>query len=128
MGIAILSGVVESLDVGSRPTNGSNKWESHTPGTMTPVAPDPSVPSRFIACVSREQSAKTLQTTFGSLGTLGRSIEVRASENLKSVQQSDVVILWWAIYTDSVPSTNGRAAVNPSLLLPSFRSQVSRKR
>ncbi|KAJ7582866.1 pyrroline-5-carboxylate reductase [Mycena floridula] len=95
MGIAILSGVVDSLDVtsGLRSSAQSNKWESHTPGTVTPVAPDPSVPSRFIACVSRESSAKKLQNVFANLGPLGKSIEVVASQNLKSVQESDVTIL-----------------------------------
>ena len=92
MGIAILSGVIDSLHASPIP-NGSQKWESHTPGTLTPV-PDATVPSQFSACVSREESAVKLRKIFGSLGELGQNVEVLASRNLEAVQNSDVVILW----------------------------------
>jgi pyrroline-5-carboxylate reductase len=98
MGIAILSGVVASLDTVSRLVDGfeqPKKWESHTPGTVTPVnVSDATVPTRFIACVSRNESARKLSATFGGLGALGSSIEVVPSQNLASVQQADVIILW----------------------------------
>jgi pyrroline-5-carboxylate reductase len=95
MGIAVLSGVVASLD-GSSAQKVHPKWESHTPGTTTPTGPpDASVPSRFIACVSREESAIKLRTIFGSLGALGRTVEVVASQNLRAVQHADVVLLWY---------------------------------
>ena len=98
MGIAVLSGVVDSLDATSRSANHVQpaKWESHTPGTVTPVGPpDATVPSRYIACVSRQESASKLRTIFSSLGFLGSSIEVVAGENVKSVEQADVVLLWY---------------------------------
>ncbi|KAL0947050.1 hypothetical protein HGRIS_013192 [Hohenbuehelia grisea] len=95
MGVAVLSGVVASLEsqTGSRPH--TEKWESHTPGTLTPVGPpdDATVPTRFIACVSREQSGANLQKTFGGLGQLGGTVEVFVSRNLEAVQQADVVLL-----------------------------------
>ncbi|PPQ76627.1 hypothetical protein CVT26_012734 [Gymnopilus dilepis] len=91
MGIAILSGVIDSLHASPIP-NGSQKWESHTPGTLTPV-PDATVPSQFSACVSREESAVKLRKIFGSLGELGQNVQVLASRNLEAVQNSDVVIL-----------------------------------
>lgn len=100
MGIAILSGVVASLDPKA---TAKDKWETHTPGTMTPVsAPDPStsvisdpsLPSRFVACVSQDSSALKLQEIFSRLGPLGRSIQVISKDNLRAVQQSDVVLLW----------------------------------
>lgn len=97
MGIAILSGVVDSLDIEARSSLpvGLSKWESHTPGTLTPTgAPDASVPSRFIACVRLEDSAVKLRKRFGDLGGLGKSIEVVASQNLQAIQQADVVLLW----------------------------------
>lgn len=97
MGVAVLAGVVDSLDVPSRMahTLANNKWESHTPGTLTPTeAPDSSTPTRFIACVSRETTAIKLRSTFNSLGSLAQTIHVVASQNLASVQQSDVVLLW----------------------------------
>lgn len=98
MGIAILSGIVESLDDSKRSlSNGYPKWEVHTPGTLTPTAstPDPSVPSRFLACVSRESTAEKLVKILGAVGELGKNIEVFASRNIEAVQQADVVLLWY---------------------------------
>lgn len=99
MGIAITSGVIASLE--SRNPLHSNihaKWESHTSGTSTPVASadvDHSLPSRFIACVKREETARKLQKTFAELpGLAGPTVEVVADQNVSAVQQSDVVILW----------------------------------
>ncbi|KAH9063508.1 pyrroline-5-carboxylate reductase [Lactarius vividus] len=98
MGIAITSGVLASLDSQSslhRLGSGHPKWESHTPGTSTPTdvtEGDPTLPSRFIACVKREESAKRLRGTFRSL-TGGEAIEVTVGQNIAAVQQSDVVLL-----------------------------------
>ncbi|KII88585.1 hypothetical protein PLICRDRAFT_41774 [Plicaturopsis crispa FD-325 SS-3] len=101
MGVAVLSGVVDSLQspnleasLSSSTYRGVSKWETHTPGTSTPVGPpDESTPSRFIACVSREESARKLRETFAALGGLGSTVEVVASKNLESIQQSDVILL-----------------------------------
>ena len=101
MGIAITSGVLASLHAQS-PLHGINsrqpKWESHTPGTSTPIVADgddPTLPSRFIACVQREESARRLRETF--LAVLGGgAIEVIVGDNVSAVQQSDVVLLWYA--------------------------------
>ncbi|KAJ7905359.1 pyrroline-5-carboxylate reductase [Mycena olivaceomarginata] len=91
MGIAVLSGVIESLE----PTTiHGAKWESHTPGTLTPTGPpDASVPTRFVACVSREESAARLRTTFAALGPRGAAVDVHAAQNLAAVQTADVVLL-----------------------------------
>ena len=98
MGIAVLSGVIDSLDTTSTFRDSFPKWESHTPGTLTPVRslddPDNSIPSRFLACVSREETARKLKKTFGDLGQLGSAVEVFASNNVESVQRADVVLLW----------------------------------
>ncbi len=97
MGIAILSGVVASLESEHSSIHGlpMPKWESHTPGTLTPTDhDDASIPSRFIACISREESATKLRAIFGGLGRLGSSVEVVVSKNLYAVQQADVVLLW----------------------------------
>ena len=106
MGIAVLSGVVASLDSSqsqsqfhASPLPGAikraiPKWESHTPGTTTPVAsPDASVPSRFIATVRRAESANRLRGVFDALGSLGETVEVVSGENLMAIEQSDVVLL-----------------------------------
>jgi len=61
---------------------------------VTPVdTPDASLPTRFIACVSREESAKKLRATFGGLGPLGASIEIVSGQNVGSAEQADVVLL-----------------------------------
>jgi pyrroline-5-carboxylate reductase len=94
MGIAILSGVIASLE-SSIDRRSLPKWESHTPGTLTPTTEsiDMSTPSRFIACVSRQESVKTLNKTFSALP---RAVEVVASRNLEAVEQSTVILLWYA--------------------------------
>ena len=102
MGIAILSGVVQSLDPALRVAQGLEsvkleKWESHTPGTQTPTASnasDTSIPSKFIACVKSDLSAQKLKVVFGQLGGLGSQIEVATEQNVHSVSQADVVLLW----------------------------------
>jgi pyrroline-5-carboxylate reductase len=99
MGIAITSGVLASLDSQGplhRLISGHPKWESHTPGTSTPTnvnESDPTLPSQFIACVKREESAKRLRETFKSLAG-GEAIRVTVDQNIAAVQQSDVVLLW----------------------------------
>jgi pyrroline-5-carboxylate reductase len=97
MGVAILSGVLSSLD-----TNSSGpipKWESHTSGTVTPVAfveEDPALPSRFLACVSREVSARQLKPAFTEVSPLGAAVEICVANNVQAVKQADVVLLWSA--------------------------------
>lgn len=99
MGIAVLSGVIDSLDTSSRLFTNPSKWESHTPGTLTPVGPpDASVPTEHIACVSREASALGLRKVFDSLGAMGEAVQIFASRNLQAVQQSDVVLLWYELH------------------------------
>lgn len=96
MGIAILSGVLESLDAANRSLfNGLPKWEVHTPGTLTPTGtPDASVPTRFLACVNRESTAQKLVNVFAGVGDLAGKVEVVASKNVEAVRQADVVLLW----------------------------------
>lgn len=98
MGIAILSGVLASLESTSSQRTAA-KWESHTPGTTTPTLQSPldeSLPARFLACVSREESAKRLRDVFFSLGGSSPGVEVVVGGNVQAVQVSDVVILWYA--------------------------------
>jgi len=97
MGIAIASGIIESLDATKRSiSNGFPKWEVHTPGTLTPSGtPDPSTPSRFFACVKRESTAQRLVKVFASSGGPETKVVVYASKNVQAVSQSDVVLLWY---------------------------------
>ncbi|KAI0797934.1 pyrroline-5-carboxylate reductase [Abortiporus biennis] len=96
MGVAVLSGVLTSLDArANQQLFAPAKWESHTPGTVTPSgAPtDASIPERFIACVGREESAKRLKGVFLSQGSLGSSVEILVGRNVKAVQEADVILL-----------------------------------
>ena len=100
MGVAILSGVILSLESlnqhGGFISNGHQKWESHTPGTSTPIgAPDATLPDRFLACVNREQTVKRVTQTFHALGGRGTSVEVSMGKNVSAVQASDVILLWY---------------------------------
>ena len=96
MGIAVLSGVLSSLDSSS--SGPIPKWEAHTSGTVTPVAfveEDPALPSRFLACVSREVSARQLRPAFTEISRLGAAVEIHVANNVQAVKQSDVILLWY---------------------------------
>ncbi|KAL8677522.1 MAG: hypothetical protein Q9186_006064 [Xanthomendoza sp. 1 TL-2023] len=91
LGIAILSGILTSLS-----SLDSSDPSPSPSGTNTPAAqredenPPPQVPSRFIACVTRDASAKRVKT---ALSAHLSSVEVFKNENLKGVQQADVIVL-----------------------------------
>lgn len=56
---------------------------------------DQETPLRFVATVNRAESARKLRKVFLELGGVGPSVQVRqATENVKSVAESDVVLLW----------------------------------
>lgn len=101
MGIAIISGVVSSLQSNDNRSCSVPKWESHTPGTTTPTidTPDPTLPSAFIATVTRIESAAKLQKTFSLLGEPRSSIRIVVGQNLAAVQMADVVILWYGRFS-----------------------------
>jgi len=92
MGIAILSGVIASMESSAGPKPLRTKWESHTPGTSTPIDSefDPSLARRFIACVNRPETADKLRETFSGLRY---PVEVVTGQNLAAVREADVVIL-----------------------------------
>jgi pyrroline-5-carboxylate reductase len=113
MGVAIISGVIASLESSSsklihdhatKANSSYNKWESHTPGTSTPTihSPisessmnDPTIPTRFIACVSRKSSVTNLEGVFSKLGQMGEKIEIYQGRNVEAVKQANVILLWY---------------------------------
>ena len=122
MGISIISGVIASLESSTSHLSNSQtldrknpkKWESHTPGTSTPTIAhpshstvsalshfppidDPSIPTRFLACVSRDSTAKNLGKIFSEIGPLGASVEVFTRANVEAANQADVVLLWYEL-------------------------------
>jgi pyrroline-5-carboxylate reductase len=116
MGIAVLSGVLASLDADNERTHSAPKWESHTPGTLTPTGPpDASIPTRFLTCVSREESAAKLRATFSTFGGSG-IVEVLAAQNVKAVRQSDVILLWYAHPSPKNPSASHVSSCKPQIV------------
>jgi len=69
----------------------STPHEASQSGTATPSeeAP-PRIPSRFIACVRRPESAKRIKT---SLSAYQSSLTILQNENLKGAEEADVVLL-----------------------------------
>lgn len=89
LGIAILSGILASLDHAT--TSPSPAYPDS--GTATPtetVAPPLRTPSKFIACVRRPESAKRVKT---ALSEYTQPVVVLQNENIKGVEAADVVIL-----------------------------------
>jgi pyrroline-5-carboxylate reductase len=99
MGIAVLSGILDNLS--SPKSTDSSSLDDSAPSTpmgsliLDPNANPASLPDRFIATVNRPESMKKLRKTFETLGGgLGSTVSVRqAKENVKSVKESDVVLL-----------------------------------
>ena len=98
MGVAILSGVLAGLDALRHGQTPAAVSESHTPGTLTPTIPqtDASQPSKFIACVTREETMKRLNQLFCSLGTSGPGVDVRTNQNVAAVSEAQVILLWYS--------------------------------
>jgi len=108
MGIAILSGVLASLESrtvqlqfggGPRPKSGGAITPTAS-GASTPMPTfmkldheETSLPERFIACVNRAESARRLKALFAAQGELAQDVEVVADDNLRAVQEADVVLL-----------------------------------
>lgn len=101
MGIAILSGVITSLETRSQSPHPNGHSAEPASGISTPTAsqfldaPDEALPSRFIATVGREETGRKLRKTFSAMGLLGASVEIKAGEgNVGAVQEADVVLVW----------------------------------
>ena len=100
MGVAILSGVLTSLETRSSLSPG-HASTAPTSGISTPTAsefldtPEQALPSRFIATVGREETGRKLKKVLGGMGALGGMVEVQAGEgNVAAVKEADVVLVW----------------------------------
>lgn len=99
MGIAVLSGVLSSLD--TRLASGLNGPHDPSPsGISTPTAsgfldaPDDVLPSRFFATVGREETVRKLRKTFSGTGSLGHEVDVRTREgSVDAAKEADVVLI-----------------------------------
>ncbi|KAK4040906.1 pyrroline-5-carboxylate reductase dimerization-domain-containing protein [Parachaetomium inaequale] len=121
MGIAILSGILASLDE----IQGANTKPS-TSGTSTPLyetSTTTRLPSRFIACVRRPESVKKLKATFAAHLN---SVTIAQNANVASVQKSDVILLACKPYmVQEVLSDPGMAAALEGKLLISILAGVT---
>ncbi|KAK2070652.1 hypothetical protein P8C59_005129 [Phyllachora maydis] len=87
MGIAILSGILTSLVE----MQGPRPLQTPSSGTSTPSLEIPQrLPSRFIACVRRSESAKRVKSALWEHSSV---LKVVQKENVPSVQRSEVIIL-----------------------------------
>ncbi|KAI2777703.1 pyrroline-5-carboxylate reductase [Daldinia loculata] len=86
MGIAILSGILSSLQEMSGPRPLQTPSGRSTPADEIP----PQLPSRFIACVRRPESAKKVKQ---ALWEHSSSVKVVQKENVAAVMKSEVIIL-----------------------------------
>jgi pyrroline-5-carboxylate reductase len=70
-------------------------------GISTPTAslfldaPDETLPSKFIATVGREETARKLRKTFAAVGQLGSGVIVRsgAGANVETAKEADVIVI-----------------------------------
>lgn len=102
MGVAILSGVLQSLEERlSTYPNGRNTPGEPASGISTPKAslfldaPEETLPKRFVATVGREETARKLAKTFAGINSLGENVNIRfgAGANVSAVKDSDVIII-----------------------------------
>jgi len=93
MGIAILSGVIASLD------SAQTQSDEALPGRAIPDSLselDSSFPSRFLVTCTRDPTARKLRNLFQDLGHLGQSVEIIKNSNVEAVKRADVILLWYA--------------------------------
>ncbi len=94
MGIAILSGIISSLSEIKSSKSGEVTPMSMS-GPPTPAEEVPTrLPSRFIACVRRAESAKRIgKALSGHDESHQESLTILQNDNLRGVREADVVLL-----------------------------------
>jgi pyrroline-5-carboxylate reductase len=119
MGIAILSGILASLDE-------MQETSKPTSGTSTPLyetAAATRLPSRFIACVRRPESAKKLRLTFAAHAS---QVEIAQNVNVSAARKADVILLACKPYmVKEVLSEPGMAQALEGKLLISILAGVT---
>lgn len=118
MGVAILSGILSSL-TSLQSTNVSG---TSTPNALLPThfhdvdGTPPKLPSRFIACVKRPESAERVKKAF--IGYEG-SVKVLTKGNVDGVTRGDIVILGCKpqMYTEILSEPGMAEALEGKLLV-----------
>lgn len=100
MGVAILSGVISSLETRASLPRNPNASSQPPSGISTPTAsqffdaPEASLPSTFLATVGREETGRKLRRTFAEMGPIGKQVQVRAGQgNVETVDEADVILV-----------------------------------
>lgn len=86
MGIAILSGILTSLEE----MNGPKPFQAPADGASTPEGQGFRPPTRFIACVECNEAAKRVKS---ELWNFGSSVKVTINDNVAAVRNSDLILL-----------------------------------
>lgn len=104
MGVAILSGVLKSLEARlSLPLNDEGSAGREPPsGISTPTAsqflnaPEDTLPSNFAVTVGREETVRKLRKVFKEMGRLGEAVDVRGGPgvNVQTASEADVILIW----------------------------------
>lgn len=92
MGVAILSGILSSLtSLRSTSNSGTSTPNTFLPTRFPGIDPTPTIlPSRFIACVKRPESAERVRKAF--VDHAG-SVKVLTKNNVEGVAAGDIIIL-----------------------------------
>jgi hypothetical protein len=104
MGVAIISGVIESLKKPAVSQQSSSVPQSPLADSDPDIRalPEDSIPDRFITCVSRSESGRKLKKRWSELGR--EDIDVRVSDNVRAVAESDVILLGY-VFGSCQPSS-----------------------
>lgn len=130
MGVAILSGVLKSLEARlSLPLNENGEVNEPPSGISTPTAsqflnaPEGVLPSKFTATVGREETVRKLKRVFKDMGRLGEAVDVRGGPgvNASTAAQADVILVWYVWTALPCPSLTRFVAQNQTWRERSFR-------
>lgn len=117
MGIAIMSGIMHTLDDLARGQTPYLHSPAATSIPATPLENQPqSLPTRFIACVRRPQSAARIKK---AVATFNTPCAVYINENVRAVSEADVVLLGCKpqMFREIVAQEGIRAALEGKLVI-----------
>ena len=86
MGVAIVSGILDSVVHPSTTIPGGSSSGTSTPISMANITHR--MPNKFIACVKRDESARNLKRIFDR-----NLVNIFCRENVKGVKSADLVLL-----------------------------------
>jgi pyrroline-5-carboxylate reductase len=91
LGLAILSGILDSIS--QKPDQSAGPSSDPDSGTAKPTTSEAQTPKRFIACVRSPKSANRIKVAVSEFPSVAQDVEILQSDNIKGVQQADVIIL-----------------------------------